>query len=441
MLANTAGAARRESSTRVTYSRHNPLHATKVCGLTNHSYDLVTPPPPRSRTSCMLFPTIPVVMPHIESRDASPTLGPALEPPRTLRDIFPPVRKSHILNCSFPCWHLRYRSITPRARTVPLTPAFLTYLREDGIVLPEEEPESAITSLSDSEDPEDESTTEGTEIAGDPTARFPEVHQQIIDAISALGGRVAPKLNWSSPKDAAFISATNTLECRTPGDIYLLLKSSDFITHDLEHALDDCVGDEERLGEIDPGPENINFHLVLRKWFQLNPSVEFRCFVRNRKLLGITQRDLNHYEFLEPMKAELVETIESFFEEKLRDTFPDPDFVFDVYIPQSDRDKKVWLIDINPFAPRTDALLFSWTELLEQNLGEHEVDDAGVELRLVRKDDPEAYSFTTSQYSASKMPKEVVDAGVNGDEAIWEFAARWREITREMEAANSANAT
>jgi len=36
------------------------------------------------------------------------------------------------------------------------------------------------------------------------------------------------------------------------------------------------------------------------------------------------------------------------------------------------------------------------------------VDDVETpELRLVKRDDPEAYSFNTPQYSAHKLPKEV----------------------------------
>jgi hypothetical protein len=37
----------------------------------------------------------------------------------------------------------------------------------------------------------------------------------------------------------------NSMECATPNDIYLLLKSSDFVTHDLEHAFDGCEEEEE----------------------------------------------------------------------------------------------------------------------------------------------------------------------------------------------------
>ena len=55
---------------------------------------------------------------------------------------------------------------------------------------------------------------------------------------------MVPKLNWSAPKDATWISLKqNSMECNTPNDIYLLLKSSDFITHDLEHAFDGCAED------------------------------------------------------------------------------------------------------------------------------------------------------------------------------------------------------
>lgn len=51
---------------------------------------------------------------------------------------FPPLTRSHILHCSIHRWHPRYRSITPKARLIPLTPPFITYLRSDGILLPPE---------------------------------------------------------------------------------------------------------------------------------------------------------------------------------------------------------------------------------------------------------------------------------------------------------------
>jgi hypothetical protein len=100
--------------------------------------------------------------------------------------------------------------------------------------------------------------------------------------------------------------------------------------------------------------------------------------------------------------------------------------------------RKTWLIDINPFAPRTDSILFSWAELLQLPYDGDEEARIPVELRLVKQGDPEAYSFATPQYSTSKLPQEVVQAGLEGEEAIWEFAARWKEIVGRIEEEKSS---
>jgi hypothetical protein len=287
-------------------------------------------------------------------------------------------------------------------------------------------------------------------LQADPSHAFPEVHQQIKDAIKELGGLVAPKLNWSAPKDATWISMTkNSMECATANDIYLLLKSSDFITHDLEHAFDDTDPDTD----ADITQESIKYVLVLRKWFKVNPSCEFRCFVREKRVVGICQRDLNHFAFLFPMVDSLRATILDYFDSTLKDTFPDGDFVFDVYLPEPYN--KVRLMDINPWAPRTDPLLFSWLELLTLPVpmpllgisassdeppiplgssDEDTQDEEGVEeiwrpeFRLIKKDDPEAYSFSTPQYSAHKLPKDVVDASLEGESGMREFADQWKRM-------------
>lgn len=348
---------------------------------------------------------------------------------------------------------LRYRASALKSRFIPLTPAFLSYLREDGIVLPSETP----TSFPPPSTYFDESTSTGWDDetpTPDPSIAFAGIHQQIQETIASLGGLVAPKLNWSAPKDATWISMKkNSMECASPNEIYLLLKSSDFITHDLEHAFDDCAPDDTITAA------DIRYVLVLRKWFKVNPSCEFRCFVRDRHLIGICQRDLNHFAYLLPMRERLRDTIASYFDDTLRTTFPDKNFVFDVYLPEPyDR---VRLVDINPWAPRTDPLLFSWLELLTLSLpkpllgipdsgpppappqpsdeelsegsnkdsrGEEEEVEWQPELRLVQKDDPEAYSFASPQYSAHKLPRDVVDASLGGESAIRDFADRWKDM-------------
>jgi hypothetical protein len=387
---------------------------------------------------------------------------------------FPPVTKQHILNCSYHSWHPKYRAVTPKARLVPLPAAFLDYLRSDGIVLPPEETDNPTWSDDDSgifSGADNNNNDGGEEADTDPSVHWRDTHDAIASTIEELGGKVAPKLNWSAPKDATWIAATNSMECSSPNDIYLLLKSSDFITHDLAHAFDDTAATPDA-----PAPD-IPYHLVLRKWINLNPSVEFRCFVRGRRLIGLCQRDLNHFDFLFGMQDRLTRVIQDFFDDKVRDSFPDPDFTFDVYVPPPH--DRVWVVDFNPWAQRTDPLLFSWLELLTMEVpevhdeGREEVvripiapaggatagipaseptsggttfislddipsdsDDSDVEelwqpeFRLVRKDDPEAYGFTTPQYSAHKMPRDVVDAASGGEGMMREFAMQWQDAQR-----------
>lgn len=322
---------------------------------------------------------------------------------------------------------------------------------------------------------------DGEEGQPDPSAEWQELHTHIRSTIAEFGGKVTPKLNWSAPKDATWISATNDLQCRTANDIYLLLKSSDFVTHDLEHPFDGCVSDEEVAAadtqqQQQPSPSatatrpEIPYHLVLRKYVNFNPSLEFRCFVRNRVLLCICQRDQNHFDFLFPMRDTLRARIQAFFDDKLKSTFPDPNFVFDVYIPPPHQ--RVWLVDVNPWAERTDPLLFSWLEILrmkdpvgiteekdenapeedfvrlslngnntatlQEKLSESSESETGddndetapflAEFRLIKRDDPEAYAFTTSQYSAHKLPRDVVDASLAGPGGMREFMGQWQDI-------------
>ena len=107
------------------------------------------------------------------------------------------------------------------------------------------------------------------------TPKFPEFNVAISTAIARLGGAVFPKLNWSSPKvgitvcthvtetawcswcivheywvnwwcwqDAAWITLNGSLKCTCPREIYLLMKSSSFLGHDL---VEPCVEANDKL--------------------------------------------------------------------------------------------------------------------------------------------------------------------------------------------------
>lgn len=399
----------------------------------------------------------------------------------------------------------RYRSSCIKSRIIKLSPEFIEYIREDGIILASDdgqsaededddwEPTSTAYSRPTPEDAEEDSDSEEDDTDArssrlPPNERFPEIHQTIKDTIKELGGQVAPKLNWSSPKDAAWISPhQNTIKCTAPNDIYLLLKSSNFITHDLEHAFDGTVTtSSSQMQQTTAAPvSDLGFQpvLVLRSFFTPHQALEFRCFVKQRNLVAIAQRDLNHYNFLQKLRPAVIARVKDLFDSRLRLTFPDGNFCFDVYIPEvhnlnddtddseaeEDPGKKLGrarLIDINPWAPRTDTLLFGWEELLDLHVPkpligvgstnegieegvvrlhigeqptrsdddvtteeeEEEEEDFEPELRLVDKDDPAAYNFSSPQYSAHKLPKEVVDASASGAGGLREFAQQWNEM-------------
>jgi D123 len=334
---------------------------------------------------------------------------------------------------------IRFRSQTPKSRIIPLNDAFLAYLRADGIILPPEPSRSNADIDSDS----GFGTDSDSDNEEDPSTSWPDIHNRIRSTIAELGGKVLPKLNWSAPKDATWISPTNDMECRAANEVYLLLKSSDFITHDLEQAFDGCVDGDDA--------NTIPYVLVLRKSFNLNPCVEFRCFVRNRSLIAVSQREMNYFDFLFQLRPKMLGRIQAFLQDQLlpSEYFVKGEmdnFVFDIYIPPPH--DRVWLIDINPWAPRTDPLLFSWLELLtmpdpsapptaekilaegeaEREPDEDEEDVDGPEFRLVGRDDPEAYQFSSTKYSAHKLPKDVVDAslGAGGTGGMEEMMREWK---------------
>lgn len=195
------------------------------------------------------------------------------------------------LQCQFSSWYDTFSNIENASRknvTIksvvirPLPRDFIEFLQSDGVRLPmgatkvsscassegSGEADDAWSSDDDNDDIDDDSDNND-----DTTPKqysFPELNRQIQEGIEQLGGSVMPKLNWSSPKDATWIN-NGTLKCQTPGDVYLLLKSSDFVMHDIEHAIQD-------------DDANVEYELVLRKWCNLHPSMEFRCFVYNHEL-------------------------------------------------------------------------------------------------------------------------------------------------------------
>lgn len=106
-------------------------------------------------------------------------------------------------------------------------------------------------------------------------------------------------------QDAVFMTLTQSLACRNPDEVLLLLKSSDRVAHDICHALEgDTDGALAGAGAATAGAAGdgstssggghagaaagagVRHVMALRRWHDLRPEREFRCFVRGHQLVG-----------------------------------------------------------------------------------------------------------------------------------------------------------
>ena len=271
--------------------------------------------------------------------------------------------------CSMREWYPSLAKRTFHTVLVPLDdPRFLAYLDEDGIVLPAPEAAANLSPL-DPRFGQQHHVVDGSD--GPPPPVFLALERAIIAGIEACGGAAFPKLDWTAPADATWVAPSGNLRCTTAGEIYLLLKSSDLARYDLDLArkLASAAALTATNAENVRGDQQRGFTpcLALRTWYSVHASGEFRCFIRGRKLVGISQRHtgqsfeyLNNAEVVSKMRSSL----HDFFEAKIKANFPLRDYVFDAYV---DRRGRPWLVDFAPFGYDTDSLLFSWDELTGQN--------------------------------------------------------------------------
>ncbi|PWY96822.1 D123-domain-containing protein [Testicularia cyperi] len=282
----------------------------------------------------------------------------------------------------YPVWYPIFRKHAPKSSLINISttqPEFVRWMETDSITLPVgsgpstappkissiPSPSASVASdESDSDDDDDEDEEE--------PVRLEQLDSAIRKVLEKYdGGPVFPKLNWSAPQDAAFMLAGNALQCRHPEDVYLVLKSSEFASRDIE-----------QLQHLASAPASSHLQLVLKQWASFNRSYEFRVFVRENLLIAISQRDATFYPHLQPvsLQEELCDQIYDFWydvvrplsrpasslangdgNKESRPKFPLKDYVMDVYISK-DR-SRVWIVDFNPWLPRTDPLLFDYDEL------------------------------------------------------------------------------
>lgn len=271
----------------------------------------------------------------------------------------------NILNCSFPLWFANFSEHTIDSTVIKIPPVVIEYLLADRLFLPDGDIESCQlgsnftdSSLIDESYTPTEEETKFKKLFM--TDEFVDFQSLVVSTIAELGGKVFPKLNWSAPNDASWIAVNGILCCQNFNDVCLLLKSSEYITHDLT----DPFLLSEHMNTESSQTSSIEYVLVLRKWTEISPSGEYRCFIRHNKLFAISQRSTQHFSFIEDSKAMIVRSINRFFKNVVRHKFPNSSYVLDLYL--SEDNGKPTIIDFNPFVSVTDSLLFSWDELQDE---------------------------------------------------------------------------
>ncbi|XP_065828982.1 translation initiation factor eIF2 assembly protein-like [Oscarella lobularis] len=318
-------------------------------------------------------------------------------------DFQPVATKERVIQCMTSQWYSQFAPVTIKTEFVSLKPDFVHYLNEDGIVLPQSLQMPAAYGLDDVEnalsDWSSDDDDDNKEDAKVHQPNFSELNHEIQSVIDRLDGAVFPKLNWSSPSDAKWISHTGTMKCTTVSDVYLLLKSSNRTSHDLNEAFVKC-SDYDGSNEPPGG-----FQLVLRQWEDLLPGMEFRCFVQENKLLAVCQRDYTtFYEYLDRDHEAILKEIEQFFKDYIQGRFSDVNYTFDVYRRKKNR---FWIIDFNPFHCVTETLLFTWQELTELALA----GDSCAAFRFVTSE----AGIQPSKDAYSRLPQDFLDFSVGSD--------------------------
>ncbi|CAL8071601.1 unnamed protein product [Orchesella dallaii] len=312
-------------------------------------------------------------------------------------------------------WYGNFKNLSPKTICLSIPPEVLKYLKSDGMVMPQNTHTTAHVNIGNKEEDDDNTSwasisdhgddnpppipseflqqlrqqqpsqdangdseelwERGSDSSGDEThdlreedrkggevKQFHEFDSLLDSSIKELGGAVLPKVNRKSPKDATWIAFNRSLKCYNPGDIYLLLKTSDIVSQVLEDPYRDC-SEEEFLGASSHSSTSTTpYILVLKEWNDSwGPDMEFRCFVCSNQLTAICQRDLDTcYSSIVNRKDKLLANIQNFFVRNILHQFPVDYYVMDIICHPNG---EVYVVDFDVFGLITDPLLFTYQEL------------------------------------------------------------------------------
>jgi hypothetical protein len=126
-------------------------------------------------------------------------------------------------------------------------------------------------------------------------------------------------------------------------DIYDLIKKSKRVMEDFR-----LLSKQKKITEL---------YLVFQEWRE-STGVEYRCFIRDKKLIGICIYKPEFYPSDTVIPVELIQN----FTNKLIDYINYDNMILDVFVTD-----KVYFIEINPFEEYVDPFKFSWKILNKTN--------------------------------------------------------------------------
>ncbi len=285
------------------------------------------------------------------------------------------MRKKEVNACSIQQWYPLFVNLSNKARkrvTLPCKwielPTNFVHeflLSDDSIILPPSVLQSSSTRETEwesdidgkYEDPVQEQNMQ-QQFSTELLESIQKVQHFIESCLEEYDGEVFPKCNWSAPKDATFMLFHQSLKCQSVEDVFLVLRSSDFTVYDMEKVYE---GVENAQNEEE---EDVPKVLALKPFYDVNPSMEFRCFIFEKKIVGISQRDPSHcYSFLKSNSSLYESCIQEFYDEYVRDVFPLENYTMDVYI---NKKQQCFIVDFNVWGEPTVTLLYDSFKELEE---------------------------------------------------------------------------
>lgn len=220
----------------------------------------------------------------------------------------------------------------------------------------------------------DEMKVLGTYLNGEFADGADDTYPELKDKIHNFAGIIFNKVekNIYMFRNGFFIR----LGSRSPKDTYAFHKHGGH-TYTTNQALNILTDSSERVYvDLDDCIKNdYQAYIWLREWIDFNPWQEFRCFMYERKLIGVSQYNALQGETFKEIKENedsIVYAIEKFFEDFKKFCHLDS-VVFDIiYFKKENVDdgvkiisNSVKLLEINPFFNMTYPGLYSWDEFIQ----------------------------------------------------------------------------